>query len=155
MENYHYWLIAGFVLVITELVTGTFFLLVIGLAAFAAAAAAYLGAGFWVQAIIASVVAVAGVALVSKRKLGAPETSGASGGSLDFGHPVMFESWTSEADGLARVNYRGSTWDAVVAGAHASGDREGSAVYFIYGMEGNTLRVSLTKPANKQLSNKQ
>ena len=38
MENYHYWLMAGFVLVITELVTGTFYLLVIGIAAFVAAA---------------------------------------------------------------------------------------------------------------------
>ena len=145
MENYHYWLIAGFVLVITELVTGTFYLLVIGVAAFVAAVAAYLGAGFWVQAISASVVAVAGVVLVSQRKLGAPDTSGASG-SLDIGQSVTFESWTSETDGLARVNYRGSTWDAVVTGERASGDK---LVYFIYGMEGNTLRVSL-KPANRQ-----
>ena len=145
MENYHYWLIAGFVLVITELVTGTFFLLVIGIAAFVAAAAAYLGAGFWAQAIIASVVAVAGVVLVSKRKLGAPDTSGASGGSLDIGQSVTFESWVSETDGLARVNYRGSTWDAIVIGDRAGGDRP---VYFIYGMEGNTLRVSL-KPASR------
>ena len=80
MENYHYWLIAGFVLVITELVTGTFYLLVIGIAAFVAAVAAYLGAGLWVQAIIASVVLVVGVALVSQRKLGAPDASGVSGG---------------------------------------------------------------------------
>lgn len=145
MENYHYWLIAGFVLVITELVTGTFYLLVIGIAAFVAAIAAYLGAGFWVQAIIASVVAVAGVVLVSKRKLGAPDTSGTSG-SLDIGQSVTFESWTSETDGLARVNYRGSTWDAVVTGERGSGDKP---VYFIYGMEGSTLRVSL-KPASKQ-----
>lgn len=141
MENYHYWLMAGFVLVITELVTGTFYLLVIGVAAFVTAAAAYLGADFWVQAIIASVVAVAGVVLVSRRKLGAPETSS---GSFDIGQSVTFESWTSETDGLARVNYRGSTWDAVVTGERASGDK---SVYFIYGMEGSTLRVSLTKPA--------
>ena len=145
MENYHYWLIAGFVLVITELVTGTFYLLVIGVAAFVAAGAAYLGAGLWVQAIIASVVSVAGVVLVSQRKLGAPDTSGASG-SLDIGQSVTFESWTSETDGLARVNYRGSTWDAVVTGERGSGDKP---VYFICGMEGNTLRVSL-KPANRQ-----
>ena len=143
MENYHYWLIAGFVLVITELVTGTFYLLVIGIAAFVAAVAAYLGAGLWAQAIIASVVSVAGVVLVSQRKLGAPDAASASGGSLDIGQSVTFESWTSEADGLARVNYRGSTWDAVVTGERASGDKP---VYFIYGMEGSTLRVSLSKP---------
>ena len=143
MENYHYWLIAGFVLVITELVTGTFYLLVIGIAAFVAAVAAYLGAGLWVQAIIASVVSVVGVALVSQRKLGAPDASGVSGGSLDIGQSVTFESWTSEADGLARVNYRGSTWDAVVTGGRGSGDKP---VYFICSMEGSTLRVSLNKP---------
>jgi hypothetical protein len=48
------------VLVIAELLTGTFYLLVLGIAAFGAAGAAGLGQGFAVQAIIACAVAAAG-----------------------------------------------------------------------------------------------
>ena len=39
------WAILGLVLVITELVTGTFYLLMLGVAAFVAAAAAWVGFG--------------------------------------------------------------------------------------------------------------
>ena len=53
------WAVAGLVLVITELVTGTFYLLMLAVAAFGAAAAAYLGQGFPVQSVVAAVVAAA------------------------------------------------------------------------------------------------
>ena len=45
-DNFLVWLIAGFLLVIVELVTGTFYMLVLGLACFAAAGLAYSGSGF-------------------------------------------------------------------------------------------------------------
>lgn len=61
METYLIWLVAGFVLVIAELVTGTFFLLVLGIAAFAGSAMAWFGLGFWLEALCAATVAVAGV----------------------------------------------------------------------------------------------
>ena len=48
METYLVWLAAGFVLVIAELVTGTFFLLVLGIAAFAGSATAWFGLEFWI-----------------------------------------------------------------------------------------------------------
>ena len=43
MELWLIWVIAGFVLVIAELLTGTFYLLVIGIGAFAGALVAWLG----------------------------------------------------------------------------------------------------------------
>ena len=52
MEHYLAWAIVGLVLVITELLTGTFYLLMLGIAAFVAAAAAWLGFGFEVQAVV-------------------------------------------------------------------------------------------------------
>ena len=54
------WAAAGFVLVIVELLTGTFYLLMLGMAAFAAAGAAWLGYDFAVQSIVGSVVAAVG-----------------------------------------------------------------------------------------------
>ena len=47
-------------LVIVELLTGTFYLLVLGLAAFGAAGAAWLGYDLAVQIIVASVLAAVG-----------------------------------------------------------------------------------------------
>lgn len=43
MQAYLIWLLAGLALVIAELITGTFYLLVLGLGAFGAGAAAWLG----------------------------------------------------------------------------------------------------------------
>ena len=54
------WAIVGLVLVITELVTGTFYLVMLALAAFGAAAAAYFGQAFPVQSVVAALVAAAG-----------------------------------------------------------------------------------------------
>ena len=54
------WAAIGLVLVISELLTGTFYLLMLGTAAFAAAGVAFFGQGLAVQAIVAAAVAAAG-----------------------------------------------------------------------------------------------
>ncbi len=54
------WAILGLALVIVELMSGTFYLLVLGIAAFGAALAAWLGQGFPVQAVVAAVIAALG-----------------------------------------------------------------------------------------------
>jgi membrane protein implicated in regulation of membrane protease activity len=54
------WAVIGLVLVIVELLTGTFYLLMLGLAAFGAAGAAWLGYDLPVQVIVASVIAAVG-----------------------------------------------------------------------------------------------
>src|SRR3970282_565126 len=103
MEAYLIWLLAGLALVITELITGTFYLLVLGVAAFGAGAAAWLGGGFPLQGISAAAVA-----------------------------------------GLARVRYRGASWDARIEGSDAP---QPGAVLYVLAAEGNTLRVSAKRPA--------
>src|SRR5258705_6110881 len=60
MEPWLAWGVLGLVLVIAELLTGTFYLLVLGVAAFGAAAVAGLGHVFAAQAIVACVVAAGG-----------------------------------------------------------------------------------------------
>jgi len=54
------WAIIGLALVVVELLTGRLYLLMLGLAAFGAAGAAWLGYDLAVQAIVASVVAGVG-----------------------------------------------------------------------------------------------
>ena len=66
MDTYLLWAIAGIVLIIVEMLTGTFYLLVLGIAALAAAGAAWLGQSFWVQAVVTAAVTIAGVILVNR-----------------------------------------------------------------------------------------
>ena len=140
MENYLVWLAAGFALVIAELVTGTFFLLVLGIAAFAGSATAWFGMGFWVEALCAATVAVAGVFWVRQQRKASPQADMAS---LDLGQPVTFDAWVSRDQGAARVSYRNTQWDAVVEGER---DLDHGQLLFIHAIDGNTLRVAKTKP---------
>ncbi len=141
MEEYMWWAVAGIALIIAELVTGTFFLVVIGIAALAGAAVSYLHYSFWVQAVIATVVAIVGVILVTRYRA----TQAASPGKgLDVGQSVVLDSWVSEKDGHARVRYRNALWDARVLDGH--GVATGHVLY-IQHMDGSTLHVAKAKPA--------
>ena len=135
------WLIAGFILVITELATGTFYLLVLGVAAFAGAGVAYAGGALVWQSLVSAVVAVAGVVWVHqyrKRTVSSPMRG------LDVGQPAAFESWVDKSSGHARVKYRDALWDAQVAGGAAG---ESGEILYITSVDGNTLKVSKTRPA--------
>jgi len=135
------WLIAGFILVIVELVTGTFYLLVIGIAAFAGAGVAYAGGTFVWQAVAAAVIAVAGLIWAHRyRQTISPKRMQ----GLDFGQPAAFESWVNKSTAQARVKYRDALWNAQVAG-DVSG--EPGEILYIISVDGSTLKVSKTRPA--------
>ena len=141
MDGYIVWLIAGFALVISELVSGTFYLLVLGIAAFVGGAASWLGAGFWIEAILAAVVAVLGLLGVRQYRRSAGQKRMAS---IDRGQPAVFESWVNRSAGHARVKYRDTLWDAQIAGELAPDPGE---VLYVTSIDGNTLKVSKTRPA--------
>ncbi|MGZ5036914.1 MAG: NfeD family protein [Usitatibacter sp.] len=144
MELWLVWLVAGFALVIAELVTGTFYLLVIGIGAFAGAAAAWSGSPLVVQAVAAGIISVAGAVAVNRWHKRQPATPHGSN-FLDKGQPVVLEGWANESAHIARVKYRGTTWDARMARAD---DRPapGTTLY-IEGQDGNTLVVAAAPPA--------
>lgn len=135
------WLLVGFGLVIVELLTGTFYLLMLGIAAFCAAAAAYFGQGFEVQVIVAVVAAAAGCYGVH---LHHARNSKAQMPSVDAGQPANFENWIDQGGGLARVRYRGASWDARIDG---QGDLEAGELLYVTHTEGHTLNVSRQRPA--------
>jgi membrane protein implicated in regulation of membrane protease activity len=139
MADYILWAAAGLILVIAELVTGTFYLLVLGIAALAGGAVAFFGLGFWGQAIVAAVIAVVGVILIQQRRsrMEPPAMS-----SPDLGQPVTWESWLNERDRLARVRYRGASWDARVVG---EGALQAGDMLYISAVNGNTLEVTKTR----------
>ena len=140
MQAARLWLIAGIILCIAEMLTGTFFLLVIGVAALAGAAVAWFGADMWLQVCAASAIAVIGVGWVQVHRRHSP---GKSMPALDLGQPVSFEKWISQSDGMARINYRGSTWDARLPNGL---DPAPGTILFIQAVEGSVFQVSDNKP---------
>ena len=136
METYWIWVVAGIALVVAELLSGTFYLFVLGIAAFVAAAVAWFGAPFLAQVVVAGAIAVAGVLWIRSRRsaLATPDMP-----SLDVGQSVTLQSWVNPADRVARVKYRDALWDAVVEG-EARG--ETGEVFYITRVEGSTLRVA-------------
>lgn len=135
MEPYLLWILTAIGLVVVELLTGTFYLLVLGVAATAGAGAAYLGLSFGVQAAVATVVAILGVVFVHRYRAGV--TKAGSINAIDVGHRVTLESWVNEAEGLARVHYRGTLWDAKVMGERGAG-----TTFYIRGVDGSTLHIA-------------
>lgn len=136
MATYLLWAIAGFILIIAELVSGTFYLLVLGVAALVGALVAWLGGVFWLQAILAAAATLIGTYLVHSWWQKHPKASQAEN-SLEVGQTVVFESWVNEASGTARVKYRGASWDAKVTGAAKPED-----VLTIKALEQGVLQVS-------------
>jgi len=110
------WAIVGLALVIVELLSGTFYLLMLGVAAFGAAGAAWLGYDFPAQVAVASLIAAGGcygvhVYREKNRTRQMPP--------IDAGMPASFENWIDAPARLARVRYRGASWDARVEGLEA------------------------------------
>jgi membrane protein implicated in regulation of membrane protease activity len=143
MELWLLWVVAGFALVISELLTGTFYLLVIGVGAFAAALAAWLGADILIQAVVASAVALGGAWAVHHWHLANRKGEQDRGNLLDRGQPVVLEGWSNESAGMARVKYRGTSWDARFS---QEGRPVPGSTLYIDAMDGNTLVVVAAPP---------
>jgi membrane protein implicated in regulation of membrane protease activity len=135
------------VLVIVELMTGTFYLLVLGVGALAAALSAWLGAPFLVQVAVAGVVASVGTWLVQKWHA-AQHKDGDQANALDVGQMVTVERWVSQPEGLLRVRYRGTDWDARVKPGDVASAAvvEGGRLY-ILAQDGQCWVVGSQKPA--------
>lgn len=141
MEEDFLWAILGLTLVIVELLTGTFYLLMLGIAAFGAALTAWLGHGIGAQAVVAAVVSALGCYGVHVyRAKNAKEQMA----PLDAGQPASFENWVDQGARLARVRYRGATWEARVDG---DATPESGATLYVVTSHGNTLTVTARRPA--------
>jgi membrane protein implicated in regulation of membrane protease activity len=57
--------------------------------------------------------------------------------------PASFESWLDPGSRLARVRYRGASWEARVEGSEAL---EPGAMLIVLAADGNTLKVAKSRP---------
>ena len=76
-----------------------------------------------------------GVVFVSRYRASVTKDTGIN--AIDVGHRVTLDSWVNETEGLARVHYRGTLWDAKVIG-----DRGSGTTFYIRGVDGSTLHVA-------------
>jgi membrane protein implicated in regulation of membrane protease activity len=94
-----------------ELATGTFYLLAIGAACVVGGIAAWLGFEPWVQFGVATMATLFGITAAHRWRKGRAEPPPMP--SLDVGQTVRIIEWKD--GGTARVQYRGSYWDAELA----------------------------------------
>ncbi len=112
-----WWLLTG-TIVVVELLTGTFYLLMLALGGTAGALAAHIGLGQETQMVVAAVVGGGAVVLCywyRRRRPGDPSARADRSVNLDVGGIVQIDSWNP--DGTALVRYRGAQWTAI----HRSG----------------------------------
>lgn len=140
-ESTIWWLLAG-AAVAAELVTGTFYLLMLAVGLSAGAVAAHLGLSTVAQLLLAA--GVGGGAVFGwyfyRSKSPAPLRASANRDvNIDIGEPVHVDHWNT--DGTATVKFRGANWTAV------SADPSGSALtgsFRIREMLGNRLVIEKT-----------
>ncbi len=133
-----WWLAVG-ALVAAELATGTFYLLMLALGAAAGALAAYAGVDSQSQITTASVVgggAVVAWHFVRKLRPKAAPAERNRDVNIDIGQRLHVSAW--DAEGTARVPYRGASWAVRYAGEGTPAPGE----HVIVALDGNELRVA-------------
>jgi membrane protein implicated in regulation of membrane protease activity len=133
-----FWWVSAGVLVVLELFTGTFYLLMVALGFIAGGIAHAAGAPPHVQLGAAALVALIAVVVLRRSRFGNWKRRDASrdaGVNLDIGETVQIDEWH---DGRARTLYRGAQWDVELA----PGETEGARWYRITALDGNRLVVA-------------
>lgn len=108
MEIYIYWFVLALVLLGLEMMTGTFYLLMVAIAMAVGGLAALLGADVTWQLTLSALMVVAGTIILRRWK--SAHTGETSNASLDIGQAVRVIKWND--NGSIRVFYRGAEWDA-------------------------------------------
>jgi membrane protein implicated in regulation of membrane protease activity len=132
-----WWLLTGGAVAV-ELLTGTFYLLMLALGMAAAAVSAHLGVGLATQLVIAAAVGGGAVLLWHYQRLqrGTPPSGQSNpSGSLDVGETVQISNW--HPDGTADLQYRGAHWIAI----HRPGVVPSPGTHRVAELVGNRLMV--------------
>lgn len=133
MDVHWIWWIAAALLIGVELLTGTFYLLAVGIAVAVGGVVAMLGMSLEAQWGIAAVCAFVFTFIAHRWRVahGQPPAQVPH----DVGQMVRVQVWN--ADGTARVDYRGTQWTAELANS----DTPRSESMVIVGLRGSRLIV--------------
>ena len=120
MADWIVWLVLAGVVVICELFTGTFYLLMIGIGLAAGGLIAFAGFGLELQFIFAAVVGIVATYALRRSRYGKSHKIDAARDpnvNLDIGQSLQIKEWIGNegAAPTARIMYRGAMWDAELA----------------------------------------
>jgi membrane protein implicated in regulation of membrane protease activity len=138
MTDWMNWMVGAGILVVAELFTGTFYLLMIAIGLAFGGIAALLGLNGPVQTLIAALVGLVATAVLHRSRFGRPAKQSATRDqnvNLDIGGRVTVPGWH---DGRARVMYRGALWDVELG----SGAIAEAGDFRIVEVQGNRLIVA-------------
>lgn len=137
METY-IWFIVAFGLLVAELLTGTFYLLVIAIALAVAGLAAWMGAPVALQFVVAAVIGLGGSMWLRTTRFGRRlhERADDRVQNMDIGQSLRVDAWTPAR--TARANYRGAVWDVELA----PGEQPSSGEFVIREIQANRLIVA-------------
>lgn len=116
MTDWMNWMIGAGILIVAELFTGTFYLLMVAIGLAFGGIAALFGASGPVQTLVAAAVGLAATGVLHRSRFGRPAKQSATRDqnvNLDIGGRVTVHAWN---DGRARVMYRGALWDVELGG---------------------------------------
>ncbi|PLP97814.1 NfeD family protein [Cupriavidus pauculus] len=139
MTSYYFWFAASVVLVIAEMASGTFYLLMVACGVTAGGIAALLGAEVPMQTVTAALVAIVAIVALRRTRFGRLRRTDAATDpdvNLDIGQEVEVSTW--DAFRRARVPYRGADWNVELA----PGTDPAPGRYRIVEVRGATLIVS-------------
>ena len=141
MEAWTWWLVVAGVVVICELFTGTFYLLMLALGLVSASIASLLISSMQLQMLIAAVVGSAATVALHNSKYGWKQRGDAARDpnvNIDIGQQLRVEEWQEQGNGIsiARTKYRGAMWDVELRHAHAN-----AGMFVIEAVEGSRLIV--------------
>jgi membrane protein implicated in regulation of membrane protease activity len=133
-----WWVLAG-TLVALELVSGTFYLLMLALGAVAGALAAHAGLQPSLQIVCAALLGALATGGWHLRRARHPRSAPAASNRdvlLDIGQTLSVDAWGT--DGTARAQYRGATWSVRFDGTGAPAPGR----FRIVAVHGNELTVA-------------
>ena len=132
------WFVLAFGLLIAELMTGTFYLLMVAIGSAVGGLVAVANGSLTLQLVIGAAVGIAATLILRRTRWGMRKLNGDTAGNrdviLDIGEVVQVETWH---DRTAHVRYRGCQWDVALEPGAAA--RAGAQV--IKAVRGSTLIV--------------
>ncbi len=154
MPDYGYWFIFAVLLIALEMTSGTFYILIVGMAAMGGGLAALAGLGLELQIASAAVIGVIGTLLLHNYRAGKGHELTPEDSDLDIGIQVDVDEWKS--DRRLRVFHRGTQWDAEISGAEVDVNRP----LIIVGKKGSILLLAnhtsaSQEPKNTESTNKE
>jgi len=138
MDTFIGWFVVAFGLLVAELLTGTFYLLVISIALAVAGLAALAGAPFALQLVVAAAIGIGGSIWLRSTRFGKRlhERGDDRVQNMDIGQSLRVDNWTTAR--TARANYRGAVWDVELA----PGEQPASGEFVIREIHANRLIVA-------------